>query len=98
MIERIGVIEFWYTSAPRFIVNPPPRRTSFEKITPLTPKEPKMADKTRKTRTENASKETAKPANRDQSTGSGGELHQNAGGTHPPMTAQTGAIISDDEN
>ena len=57
-----------------------------------------MADKTRKTRTENASKETAKPANRDQSTGSGGELHQNAGGTHPPMTAQTGAIISDDEN
>ena len=30
--------------------------------------------------------------------GNGGELHQLAGGTHPPLTTQTGAIISDDEN
>ncbi len=31
-------------------------------------------------------------------TGHGGELHQLAGGTHPPLTSQTGAIIADDEN
>lgn len=30
--------------------------------------------------------------------GNGGELHQVAGGSHPPMTTQTGARISDDEN
>ena len=30
--------------------------------------------------------------------GSGGELHQVAGGTHPPMSNQHGLIISDDEN
>jgi catalase len=30
--------------------------------------------------------------------GNGGEAHQLAGGTHPPLTTQTGAIISDDEN
>jgi catalase len=33
-----------------------------------------------------------------QSTGTGGELHQLAGGPHPPMTTQTGAIIANDEN
>ena len=31
-------------------------------------------------------------------TGNGGELHQLAGGTHPPLTTQTGAVIGDDEN
>src|SRR5580693_7353395 len=30
--------------------------------------------------------------------GAAGELHQVSGGKHPPMTTQTGAIISDDEN
>ncbi len=30
--------------------------------------------------------------------GNAGELHQVAGGTHPPMTTQRGHIISDDEN
>ena len=30
--------------------------------------------------------------------GNGGELHQLAGGTHPPLTLQTGAIVADDEN
>jgi catalase len=30
--------------------------------------------------------------------GNGGELHQVAGGTHPPMTTQHGTVISDDEN
>ncbi len=30
--------------------------------------------------------------------GNGGELHQIAGGTHPPMTGQTGFIVSDDNN
>ncbi len=38
------------------------------------------------------------PATSRQSTGNGGELHQLTGGTHPPLTTQTGAIISDDEN
>jgi Catalase len=33
-----------------------------------------------------------------ESTGHGGELHQLASGTHPPMTTQTGAIVADDEN
>lgn len=36
--------------------------------------------------------------NEDKITGTGGELHQVAGGTHPPLTSQTGAIIADDEN
>ena len=31
-------------------------------------------------------------------TGHGGELHQVAGGSHPPLTTQTGAIVADDEN
>src|SRR6201987_384356 len=30
--------------------------------------------------------------------GKGGELHQVSGGTHPPLTTQTGAIVADDEN
>ena len=30
--------------------------------------------------------------------GNGGELHQVAGGTHPPMTTSTGAVVGDDEN
>jgi catalase len=30
--------------------------------------------------------------------GNGDELHQMAGGAHPPMTTQTGAIVGDDEN
>ena len=30
--------------------------------------------------------------------GNGGELHQVAGKTHPPLTTQTGAIVADDEN
>ncbi len=34
----------------------------------------------------------------DHVNGAGGELHQLAGGTHPPMTTQTGAIVGDDEN
>jgi catalase len=34
----------------------------------------------------------------DHEIGNGGELHQLAGETHPPLTTQTGAIIADDEN
>ncbi len=34
----------------------------------------------------------------DHEIGNGGELHQIAGGSHPPLTAQTGVIIADDEN
>lgn len=34
----------------------------------------------------------------DQSIGKGGEIHQLAGGTHPPMTTQQGTVVSDDEN
>jgi catalase len=33
-----------------------------------------------------------------QETGNGGEIHQVAGGTHPPMTNQRGTVVSDDEN
>ena len=33
-----------------------------------------------------------------ESIGSGGELHQSAGGTHPPMTTNQGGVIADDEN
>jgi catalase len=35
---------------------------------------------------------------KDQLVGNGGELHQVVSGTHPPMTNQTGTIVSDDEN
>ncbi|KAA6464560.1 catalase [Acidobacteria bacterium AB60] len=31
-------------------------------------------------------------------TGNGDELHQLAGGGHPPLTTQTGVVVSDDEN
>ena len=34
----------------------------------------------------------------DHVVGNGGELHQVAGGTHPPMSSQRGLIIADDEN
>lgn len=34
----------------------------------------------------------------EQQIGNGGEIHQVAGGTHPPMTGQTGFVVADDEN
>jgi catalase len=40
----------------------------------------------------------SKLAQKSERTGDGGELHQLAGGAHPPLTTQTGAVISDDEN
>ena len=43
-------------------------------------------------------KSRLQPGASDQSVGHGGETHQVAGGTHPPLTTQTGAIIADDEN
>src|SRR5580704_7772720 len=50
-------------------------------------------------------KRTAKKTSRastkqstDTTTGTGGELHQLAGGQHPSMTTQIGAIVRDDEN
>src|SRR3984957_14791746 len=39
-----------------------------------------------------------KPVTMQEQTGSGGELHQLSNETHPPLTTQTGAIVSDDEN
>ena len=42
--------------------------------------------------------ETAHVADTDHINGEGGELHQLAGGTHPPMSNQHGLIIGDDEN
>ena len=42
------------------------------------------------------SKSAASTKTEEESTGNGGELHQLAGGTHPPMTTQTGAIVADD--
>ncbi|MGI4831024.1 MAG: catalase [Janthinobacterium lividum] len=33
-----------------------------------------------------------------QEMGIGGEIHQNAGGTHPQMTNQRGTVVADDEN
>ena len=41
---------------------------------------------------------TGSSSSPQESTGNGGELHQVAGGRHPPLTTQTGAIIADDEN
>ena len=43
-------------------------------------------------------KKKQKQRETDQATGNAGELHQNAGGTHPRMTNQQGAVIADDEN
>ena len=42
--------------------------------------------------------ETSHSADADHINGEGGELHQLAGGTHPPMSNQHGLIIGDDEN
>jgi len=39
-----------------------------------------------------------KPGHDHHEIGNGGELHQVAGGTHPPMTSQHGFVITDDEN
>jgi catalase len=54
---------------------------------------------------EQSPKRTAKKTSRastkqstDTTTGTGGELHQLAGGQHPSMTTQIGAIVRDDEN
>jgi catalase len=38
------------------------------------------------------------PSGIEHEIGNGGELHQLAGGTHPPLTTQTGTVIADDEN
>ena len=35
---------------------------------------------------------------KDDVIGNGGELHQMSGGSHPPLTTQTGAVVGDDEN
>jgi catalase len=45
-----------------------------------------------------AQEPTKKTLDEQISTGSGGELHQLAGGTHPALTTQTGVIVADDEN
>jgi len=54
------------------------------------------------TKKEQMQKSKSKPkpltANSNQLTGDGGELHQLATGTHPALTTQTGAVVSDDEN
>jgi len=43
-------------------------------------------------------RKTTKVTQSQEQIGNGGELHQLAGGSHPPLTTQTGALISDDEN
>jgi len=40
-----------------------------------------------------SAKSRTHPGASDQEIGHGGELHQVAGGAHPPLTTQTGAII-----
>jgi catalase len=40
----------------------------------------------------------AHPNDRDERRGNGGELHQQAGGTHPPITTNQGVPIADDQN
>src|ERR1700761_361324 len=60
-------------------------------LQPVTEREimPEKTQKPRKTESSSSPQESA---------GNGGELHQVAGGAHPPLTTQTGAIIEDDEN
>ncbi len=48
--------------------------------------------------TKNARDKSPQDPNSPTEVGKGGELHQVAGDNHPPLTAQTGAAISDDEN
>ena len=45
-----------------------------------------------------ANKSKSTKTTKDEVIGDGGELHQIAGGSHPPLTTQTGAVVSDDEN
>src|SRR5665213_2983855 len=52
-----------------------------------------LPKKTTNTKTSSKQTETAR-----ETTGRGGETHQLAGGTHPPLTGQTGLIVADDEN
>jgi catalase len=40
----------------------------------------------------------AKPSKETASLGEGGELHQVAGGGHPPLTSNQGVVVSDDQN
>jgi catalase len=49
---------------------------------------------------ENGSRSTAGAAHsaRDEKVGEGGELHQIAGGTHPPLTTNLGVPLADDQN
>ncbi len=57
----------------------------------------KKQEQTPKRLTKKPSKTTDK-SDPQATIGAAGELHQVAGGKHPPMTTQTGAIVSDDEN
>jgi len=57
--------------------------------------EEKMATKSKKT---DNKPNTKLPSAGTETRGAGDELHQLAGGTHPPLTTQTGAIVGDDEN
>jgi catalase len=43
-------------------------------------------------------KKSARSKATDQETGSGGEIHQIAGGAHPQLTNQRGLVVGDDEN
>ena len=45
-----------------------------------------------------ATKKSKSNTTTNQEIGNGGELHQIAGDSHPPLTTQTGAVVSDDEN
>src|ERR1700761_8136437 len=60
-------------------------------LQPVTEREimPEKTQKPRKTESSSSPQESA---------GNGGEPHQVAGGTHPPLTTKTGAIIAENKN
>lgn len=51
-----------------------------------------------KTRYHGTKKSNSNISTNDEAIGKGGELHQISGGSHPPLTTQTGAVVGDDEN
>jgi len=54
--------------------------------------------KKRNTKKSTPAKRAASAPRRDELRGDGGELHQQAGGSHPPLTTNQGVAVSDNQN
>src|ERR1035437_6214819 len=78
---------------PRFGLNLPRDEPILSKVKELT-----MAEKPRTSQGKSTPHNDLNHPAADDVIGNSGELHQQAGGAHPPLTTQAGAIVADDEN